>query len=412
MGQVNLSALNSRNFRLYLAGNLFALNAMWMLRIIVGWLAWDLTGSASFVGLIAFVYFLPTMVLGPVFGVLIDRSDVRHAAIVVQSLFLTAALGLWFVQHLEILGAPHLLTYSLASGMIMSAHGPVRMSMAPRLVASHDIPSAVNFASLAYNVSRMTGPAIGGWAISQIGAGPATLATALCYLPFLVALSLLHVRQAATKPAKPGFLGDLAEGARFAFGDAGIRAALALAAIASIFILGSLEILPVIADGVFAKGAAGLGLLTASSGLGAIVAGLVLVLLPSAIGRDRLPLAAAISLFGVACIAGLGLTASWPAAIGLVAAMSAAAAASGIICQSAIQTRIGDGMRGRVMSMWASVAIGSSAMGAAVLGVAVEFLGLGVTLTFSAISAGLLLAAGLFRRYWKSRQAARFDDFD
>ena len=61
--------------------------------------------------------------------------------------------------------------------------------------------------------------------------------------------------------------------------------------------------------------------------------------------------------------------------------MSAAAAASGIICQSAIQTRIGDGMRGRVMSMWASVAIGSSAMGAAVLGIAVEILGLGVTLT-------------------------------
>lgn len=409
---MNLSALNFRNFRLYLAGNLFALNAMWMLRIIVGWLAWDLTGSASFVGLIALVYFLPTMLLGPFFGVVIDRSDVRRAAIVVQSLFLTAALGLWLVQYLEVLGTPHLLTYALASGLIMSAHGPVRMSMAPRLVASNDIPSAVNFASIAYNVSRMTGPAIGGWAIVQIGTGPATLVTALCYLPFLAALSLLRVRQAATKPSKPGFLGDLAEGARFALGDAGIRAALALAAIASIFIMGVLEILPVIADGVFAKGAAGLGLLTASSGLGAIVAGLGLVLLPPAFGRDRLPLAAVISLFGVACIAGLGLTASWLAAIGLVAAMSAAAAATGIICQSAIQTLIGDGMRGRVMSVWASIAIGSSAMGAAFLGISVEFLGLAATLTFSAIAAGLLLVAGLIRRRWKSRPAARFGGLD
>ena len=400
MGQVNLSALNSRNFRLYLAGNLFALNAMWMLRIIVGWLAWDLTGSASFVGLIALVYFLPTMCLGPLFGVLIDRSDVRRAAIIVQSLFLTAALGLWLAQYLEILGAPHLLTYSLVTGMIMSAHGPVRMSIAPRLVASNGIPSAVNFASITYNVSRMTGPAIGGWAIVQFGAGLATLVTALCYIPFLVALSLLRVRQAATRSSKPGFLRDLVEGARFAFGDAGIRAALALSAIASIFILGALEILPVIADGVFAKGAAGLGLMTASSGLGAIVSGIGLVLLPPVFGRNRLPLAAAISTFGVACIAGLGLTSSWPAAIGLVAAMSAAASASGIVCQSVIQTRIGDEMRGRVMSMWASVAIGSSAMGAAVLGIAVEFLGLGVTLTFGAISAGLLLAAGLARRYW------------
>ncbi len=227
-----------------------------------------------------------------------------------------------------------------------------------------------------------------------------------------MALSLLRVRQATTRPSKPDFLGDLAEGASIAFGDAGIRAALALAAIASIFILGSLEILPAIADGVFDKGAAGLGLLTAASGLGAIVAGLGLVLLPSAFGRNRLPLAVAISLFGVACIAGLGLTASWPAAISLVAAMSAAAAASGIICQSAIQTRIDDGMRGRVMSMWASVAIGSSAMGAAILGVAVEFLGLGATLTFSAIFAGLLLATGLIHHCWKSQPATRFGDFD
>ncbi len=147
---------------------------------------------------------------------------------------------------------------------------------------------------------------------------------------------------------------------RFAFGDSGIRAALALSAVASIFILGTLEILPVIAVGVFAKGATGLGLLTASTGLGAIVSGIGLVLLPPAFGRNRLPLAAAISMCGVACVAGLGLTASWPVAIGLVAAMSAAASASGTICQSAIQTRIGGEMRGRVMSMWASVAIGTA----------------------------------------------------
>ena len=102
---------------------------------------------------------------------------------------------------------------------------------------------------------------------------------------------------------------------------------------------------------------------------------------------------------GVACMAGLGLTASWPVAIGLAAAILAAASDSGIICQTVIQTRIGNEMRGRVMNMWASVAIGSSAIGAAVLGIAVEFLGLGVTLTFGAVCAWLLLAAGLVGRH-------------
>ncbi|MDE0114650.1 MAG: MFS transporter [Albidovulum sp.] len=395
---MNLSALKSRDFRLYIAGNLFALNAMWMLRIIVGWLAWDLTGSARFVGLVAFSYFLPTMFLGPFFGVLIDRSDVRRAAIIVQSLYLTAALSLWIVQYLKVLGAPHLLIYSIATGVIMSAHSPVRMSLAPRLVMSNGIPSAINFASIAYNISRMTGPAIGGWAIVQIGAGTATFVTALCYLPILLALSLLRIRQTGANHSTPDFLSDLVEGARFAFGNASIRAALALSAVASVFILGSLEILAVIADGVFAKGAAGLGLLTSSAGLGAIAAGVGLALLPPAFGSNRLQLAVATGMFGVACIAGLGLSASWPVAVILVAAMSAAASASGIICQSAIQIQVGDRMRGRVMSMWASVAIGSTAIGAAVLGSAAEFLGIGATLTLSAIAAGLLLASAGFVR--------------
>ncbi|MXY33735.1 MAG: hypothetical protein F4186_01880 [Boseongicola sp. SB0676_bin_33] len=95
----------------------------------------------------------------------------------VQSLFLAAALGLWLVQNLGILGAPRLL-----------------------------------------------------------------------------ALFLLHVRHVTTKPSKPGFLGDLVDGVRIALEDAGIRATLAHSAFASTLMSRSLEILPVIADGAFAKG--------------------------------------------------------------------------------------------------------------------------------------------------------------
>ena len=74
---MNVSALASGQFRRYLGGNFFALNALWMLRVTVGWIAWELTGSASFVGLVAFLYFAPTMVAGPLFGVLTDRIDIR-----------------------------------------------------------------------------------------------------------------------------------------------------------------------------------------------------------------------------------------------------------------------------------------------------------------------------------------------
>ncbi|MDT1987285.1 MAG: MFS transporter, partial [Planktomarina sp.] len=82
---MKLSALNHKDFRIYVAGNLFALNALWMQRITIGWIAWELTRSATFVGFIAFINFVPTMIMGPLFGVLIDRVRIKHAALATQS---------------------------------------------------------------------------------------------------------------------------------------------------------------------------------------------------------------------------------------------------------------------------------------------------------------------------------------
>ena len=71
---MELSALKFKDFRVYVAGNIFSLNALWMQRITIGWIAWELTSSATFVGFIAFINFVPSMIMGPLFGVLIDRS--------------------------------------------------------------------------------------------------------------------------------------------------------------------------------------------------------------------------------------------------------------------------------------------------------------------------------------------------
>ena len=111
-------------------------------------------------------------------------------------------------------------------------------------------------------------------------------------------------------------------------------------------------------------------------------------------------------------MATLGQAPSWPVTVGLVAATSAAAGASGIACKSVIQTQIGDWMRGREMSIWASVAIGSSAIVAVALGLAVDFLGLGTALTLGAIVAGPLLIADLVRGYRRFRPSVGLADGD
>jgi MFS family permease len=74
---MSLAALRSPGFRRYLVGNAFALNGLWLGRLTMGWLAWDLTGQAGFVGLVSFLVFAPTLVSGPLFGVIADRIEPR-----------------------------------------------------------------------------------------------------------------------------------------------------------------------------------------------------------------------------------------------------------------------------------------------------------------------------------------------
>ena len=121
---MNLSALTFRDFRIYISGNIFASNAVWMQRVTVGWIAWDLTESAAFVGMVAFVNFMPSLLVGPLFGVLIDRVRVKQAAIVTQSLSFLIAIGFYVFFVLGILNEHNLLLLTLCSGMIISAHSP------------------------------------------------------------------------------------------------------------------------------------------------------------------------------------------------------------------------------------------------------------------------------------------------
>ena len=142
--KMNLSAFNFRDFRLYLLGNLFAINALWMQRVTIGWIAWDLTKSATFVGFVAFINFAPAIITGPLFGVLIDRVNVKKAAQVTQFSLFTISVGFYLFFIFGGLNELFLSVLSLLSGIATSAHNPVRLSLAPRLVNHGSVSSVVS----------------------------------------------------------------------------------------------------------------------------------------------------------------------------------------------------------------------------------------------------------------------------
>ena len=175
-------ALRARDLRIYIFGNFFALNGLWVQRVVVGWLGWDLTGQASWVGIIAFLMFAPTMISGPLFGVVADRVDVRRAAFVTQTLLALTALAMMVLYLTDLLTIWTLAATAVATGVISSAHHPIRMAMVPRLVPRDALANAVALVSINFNFARLMGPAAGGLLISSFGVHWALLVTVLCFL--------------------------------------------------------------------------------------------------------------------------------------------------------------------------------------------------------------------------------------
>lgn len=389
---VNFAALKSPNFRTYIGGSFMGLLSLWMQRVTSGWLAWDMTGSASFVGLVALVLFAPAIVLSPLFGVWADRVNVKRAAIVVQSLNFLVAVIFFGVMATGFLSPILLTLISLTLGVTAAASHPVRMSLTPRLVKRELIGSVVNIVAINFNVARMAGPALGGILIGAFGITTALFVQAILYLPFLFVLTQLDLRpRRDTGSAHEPFFQALAAGFRHVWRTAIIWRAMVIVAVLSLVARGTLEILPPLADGVFERGAEGLGVLLSATGFGAFVGGVFKGALPPQ-QPDHLPrLSLAFVLLGLGLVPALGAVQIWEFALLIVGGMAFVTTLTAISMQTAIQLVLEDDMRGRVMSLWAVVTAGGSALGAGMLGMMADLIGYPDTLAW----AGSLAAAGL-----------------
>ncbi|HSO41471.1 MAG TPA: MFS transporter, partial [Rhodospirillales bacterium] len=230
----------------YTAGNALSLIGTWMQRIAVGWLAWELTASATWLGAVAFADLFPTVLVAPLAGAAADRWDRRRilgATVLVnlaQAVVLTALSAAGRLDIWSLLGA------TVVSGIATGIGQPARLALVSSLVKRDDLPTAVAINSIVFNVARFIGPALAGLLIGAGGVALAFAGNALSFLAFLVALSRLRIDETERAAAAPGSgLGrDLVEGLRYAIGHPGIGPLLALLVITNLFGRPFVELLP------------------------------------------------------------------------------------------------------------------------------------------------------------------------
>jgi predicted MFS family arabinose efflux permease len=383
----------------YTAGNALSLVGTWMQRIAVGWLAWEFTGSAAWLGIVAFADLFPTVVVAPLAGAAADRWDrlrILRATVLVNlvqaaalaALAATGALGIWT-----------LLAATLVSGIATGVGQPARLALVASLVRREDLPTAVAINSIVFNVARFIGPALAGLLIATGGAAPAFLGNALSYVAFFAALARLRLGAEAERASGRtghGLGHDLVAGLRYATGHPGIGPLLALLVVTNVFGRPFVELLPGFAAQVFAAGPEGLAMMTSAIGFGAVLAGAWLA------GREGTAGLVGVSL-GATVLLALSIwafvsTDRLAFALPVLAISGMAMVGAGVGTHTLLQLAVAPAMRGRVLALYGLIFRGGPALGALAMGPLADRLGLAQPVAAGALVVALVAVPLLTRR--------------
>jgi MFS family permease len=386
-------ALQHRNFRLFFAGQSVSLVGTWITRVATSWLIYRLTGSELLLGIAGFCGQIPTLLVTPFAGVLVDRMDRRRILVLTQAASLVQSALLAAFTFSGRITVTHIIVLQVAQGVINAFDTPARQAFVSEMVEDrNDLPNAIALNSSMVNGSRIIGPSIGGLLIAGFGEGWCFAVDAVSYLGVIASLLAMRVRPRQIHgTADTHVLKELRDGARYVRAHLPIRTILTLVAIVSAAGTPYSVLMPAVAAEALHGGPNTLGLLMAATGAGALTAALYLASRESVLGLGRLIMWSTL-FFGGGLIGFSQMTSVWAAAALL------AVAGGGFMMQLAaantlLQTIVEERLRGRVMSFYTMAFFGTVPIGSLIGGLVAEGLGAATTV---AISGGICLAAGVW----------------
>jgi MFS family permease len=402
-------AFHHRNYRLFFGGQLVSLVGTWMQTVAQAWLVLQMTNDPFLLGLVAAVQFLPVLVLGLFGGIIADALPKRRTLIATQTTQMLLAFALFALVATGRVEIWHIIVLATMLGISNAVDMPTRQAFVVEMVGREDVANAVALNSAVFNSARIVGPAIAGLTIGAFDISVAFLVNGLSFLAVIVAYGLmrddeLRARPRFLRPTSVGEVGTtLAEGLHYVRRTELVLLATVVVGLVSTFGMNFSVVIPALARGVLHTDAAGYGFLMAATGIGSLAAALAIAFS----GRSRtVVIVVGALLLGVAEIAVASIH-LFPLALVAMAFVGFGAIGMAATANTTIQLAVPDELRGRVMSVYTTVFVGSTPFGGLLMGWIASRYGVDVSLAAGGLAcAGIGLAAYAWLRHIRARTEA------
>lgn len=396
-------ALRNRNYQLYFTGQLISTIGTWLQIVAQGWLVLKLTNSAFLIGLVAAIAALPTLLFSLFGGVIVDRFPKRQILIFTQSSAMILAFILGFLAITNVITIWEIIVLAFLLGMVTAVDIPARQAFVVEMVGKEDLPSAISLNSGIFNGARVIGPGIAGFLIAVVGVGGAFIINGISYIAVIAALWVMHVVSIVHQTHPNPFLA-VKEGVTYTLRHPIIKTLLIFTGVTSVFGWSYTTILPYMAEHTFNTDAAGLGYLYAASGIGALVATVIVSAFSKRI-NTLIFILGGNALFAVgAFLFSLTSNVLWAyvflflAGLGLLTQFS--------MMNTTIQSLVEDQYRGRVMSIYTIMFLGMAPVGNLQIGFLSERFGTGFAIRVGA-TVTFLFGALVYMNRKRIREAYR-----
>jgi MFS family permease len=380
-----LRALDHRNYRLFFSGQSVSLIGTWMTRIATSWLVYRLTNSAWLLGVVGFVGQLPSFLLAPVAGVLVDRWNRRRLLLATQVLAMAQSLAMAVLTLTGVVRIWHVIALSAFQGVINAFDMPARQAFVIEMVDKpDDLSNAIALNSSMVNGARLLGPSIAGVIIAAVGEGWCFMLDGFSYLAVIASLLLMTLPRAVVERIEEqNLFRQFRDGWNYVVRFRPIRNMLLLLALVSLIGMPYTILMPVFATEILGGGPYTLGWLMAASGVGALIGALFLAARKSVLGLGKF-IPAMAGAFGAGLIAFSFSRSLWFSLL-LMVVTGLGFMAQMAISNTLLQTIVDEDKRGRVMSFFTAATMGTTPFGSLLAGAMAARIGAPLTLLISGI---------------------------